>query len=178
MTRVRSRGGGWVLLELLLALTIFVFTAISVLGAVSQGIAGAERTRDLAQAADLARSTMAKLEAGLGTIQNLAGPVPAWDPAAATDAEFSELGAGSSDSPPLPSLWEIEIDTLASEFPGLTHVTVTAIKRPIPESERIAASFALHQLVRLGPDAADAADPLLGSGSWPGASPLRFGGVP
>jgi hypothetical protein len=100
---------------------------------------------------DLARTTMAKLEAGLGTVQNLAGPVPAWEPQLAAAGE----GTGFADTPPAPSLWEVDIETLSSAFAGLTHVTVTALKRPAPESDRIVASYSLHQLVRLVPDSAD-----------------------
>lgn len=154
----RARAGrGWVLLEMLLALTIFVFMSIAVLGSVTQGIAGAERTRDRTRAVDLARTTMAKLEAGLGTVQNLAGPVPPWEPPLGGEGLTDESAVfGFGDAPPDPSLWEVEIDTLPSEFPGLTHVTVTAVKRPVPESPRVVASYSLHQLVRLGPDTADA----------------------
>ncbi|HZW10971.1 MAG TPA: hypothetical protein VFF69_13800 [Phycisphaerales bacterium] len=178
MTAERACRHGWVLLELMLALTIFIFTAIAVLGAVSQGISGAERTRDLTEAVNLARSTMAKLEAGLGTVQNLAGPVPAWEPETASDPLLGAPDAGFSDIPPAPSLWEVQIETVASEFPGLTQVIVTAVKRPAPESERIVASFALHQLVRLAPDAADALDAFeQGSASTSGVPSTR-GGAP
>lgn len=166
-------GRAWVLLELLLALTIFVFTAIAVLGAIAQGISGAERNRNQMQAVDLARSTMAKLEAGLGTMQNLAGPVPAWEPPLTAETPFEDsTGTGFSETLPPPSLWEVEIDTLASDFPGLTHVTVTAVKRPAPDSEQVVVSFTMHQLMRLGPDVQDsvgAADsaPLTPEGGLP-----------
>lgn len=156
MTRARVPRDGWVLLEMLLALTIFVFTAMTVLGSIAQGIAAADRTRARSQAVDLARSTMAKLEAGLGTMQNLAGPVPAWEPVADADTPLdSEVDFGFSDTPPPPSLWEVEIDSLPSQFSGLTQVTVTAIKRPAPDSDRVIASYTLHQLVRLMPEQPD-----------------------
>jgi hypothetical protein len=165
---VRS-GGGWVLLEMLLALTIFVFTAVAILGAVSQGIAGAERTRDRARAVDVARSTMARLEAGLGPVQSLSGPVPPWEPPPGDGAESESIA--DVDGPPAQALWEVEIDTEPSDFPGLTHVTVTALKRPVPESERVAASYSLHQLVRLGPEIRDSVGALDAIGAAGAASP-------
>lgn len=150
---------GWVLLEMLAALAMFVMTALAVLGAIDRGLRSAERTRDQARAVDLARSTMTKLEAGLGTVQSLAGPVPAWEPGLEPvdpGAPFDESAAGGfSETPPAPSLWEIEIDTMRSEFPGLTHVTVTAAKRASPDGEAVVASWSLHQLVRLGPEGED-----------------------
>lgn len=179
MSRAREHGA-WVLLELLLALTIFVFAAIAVLGAVSQGIAGAERTRDRAKAVDLARSTMARLEAGLGTVQSLAGPVPAWEPEMNPGSQPGQFDAAPSDMPAPPSLWEVEIDTIASEFPGLTHVTVTAVKRAAPESERLAASFSFHQLVRIGPELDDSVGEIdrLGGLAPPRDAPSNGGGGP
>jgi type II secretory pathway pseudopilin PulG len=147
---------GWVLLEMMVSLTIFVFVALTVLGAIGQGITAAERTRDRTRAVDLARSTMAKLEAGLGTAQSLAGPVPLWEPPLDADAPFDEAeDGGFSEIAPAPSAWEVEIDTIPSEFPGLTHVIVTAVKRPSPESEETTASYTLQQLVHLAPEVED-----------------------
>lgn len=142
--------GGWVLLEMMVSLAIFAMTALAVLGAVDRGLSSAERTRQQARAVDLATSTMAKLEAGLGTVQNLAGPVPAWEPPMVSDGPFDESAPGGfSEVPPAESGWEIEIDTIRSEFPGLTNVTVTVVKRPSPNSDSLVASYSLHQLVRL-----------------------------
>lgn len=156
MRTARDDRPGWVLLEMMVSLTIFVFMALAVLGAIGQGLSAAERTRDRTQAVDLARSTMAKLEAGLGTVQNLAGPVAAWEPPLDPEAPFDETaGFGFSEIAPMPSPWEVEIDTLPSEFPGLTHVIVTAVKRPSPESDRVVASYTLQQLVHLAPEVED-----------------------
>jgi hypothetical protein len=147
---------GWVLLEMLVALAVFTMTALAVLGAMDRGLRSAERTRDSARAVDLARTTMAKLEAGLGTVQSLSGPVPAWSPGLAGGAGFEdEAPAGFEESLPAESLWEVQIETRRSEFPGLTVVLVTAIKRAAPSSERVRASYTLGQLVRLGADEAD-----------------------
>ena len=140
----------------MVALTIFVFTALAVLGAVSQGISSAEQTRDRTKAVDLARSTMAKLEAGLGTPQSLAGPERPWEPEPDPEAPFDEnADFGFSEAAPPPSLWEVEVETVPSEFVGLTHVIVTAAKRASAESDRVVVSFVLHQLVRLAPEGED-----------------------
>jgi type II secretory pathway pseudopilin PulG len=161
---------GWVLFEMMVAFTIFIITAAAVLGAVSQAVTAAERTRDRTKAVDIARSAMAKLEAGLGTAQTLAGPLMPWEPTIDPDAPFDETADfGFSEIAPLPSPWEVEIDTIPSRFPGLTHVIVTATKRPSPESDRIIASYALHQLVRMAPDIEDTVgeidDMAIGGGS-------------
>lgn len=152
-SRVRS---GWVLLEMMVALAIFVMTALAVLSAVDRGLSGADRTRNAARAVDLACSTMAKLEAGLGTPQTLSGPVPAWEPPLTSDGPFDEsVPGGFSETLPPDSLWEVEVDTIRSEFSGLTHVTVTVIRRASPDSDVLLASYTLHQLVRLAPEGDD-----------------------
>ncbi len=153
---------GWLLLEMMIALAIFVGIAFVVLGSLGQGVASAQRTRDRARAVDLARSTMAKLEAGLGTPANLSGPVPAWAPDdEPTDDASVGAGVGPAqsvgfdESPRQPTLWEVEIDTLPSDFDGLTHVTVTVVKHDVPESDIAVVSYTLHQLVRLSAQADD-----------------------
>ncbi len=159
MMRTARIARGWVLLEMMVSLAIFAMTALAVLAAIDRGLSSAERTRGQAQAVDLATSTMVKLEAGLGTVQNLAGPVPAWEPPLVSDGPFDESAPGGfSETLPAESLWEIEIDTIRSEFPGLTHVTVTVVKRASPDSESLVASYTLHQLVRL----ADAEEDVVG----------------
>lgn len=154
MSRTAARG--WVLLEMMVSLAIFVVTALAVLSALDRGIASAERTRDRAKAVDLALSTMVKLEAGLGTVQSLVGPVPAWEPPLVSDGPFDESAPGGfSETVPEDTMWEVEIDTLRSEFPGLTHVTVTVVKRAGMDSDALVASYTLHQLVRLGDEGED-----------------------
>lgn len=156
MTRGVRTGGGWVLLEMMVALAIFVLTALAVLGAVDRGLTSAGRTRDYAKAVDLATSTMAKLGAGLGTVQSLSGPVPPWEPPLVSDGPFDESAPGGfSETAPVDTGWEVEVDTVRSEFAGLTHVIVTVVKRPNPDSESLDVSYTLHQLVRLGDEGED-----------------------
>jgi type II secretory pathway pseudopilin PulG len=129
------------LLEVMLALAIFVMAGTAILALVGRSVAGMERARLAQRAADLARSAMAKIEAGLETPQTLNGPVRAWEP------EGEIRGGGVVDSLPADSGWELKIDTEPSQFAGLTRVTVRALKQSAG-AER--ASYTLRQLVRLG----------------------------
>lgn len=155
----RARRRGALLLEAVLAVSIFVAFAIAILGMVGDSASALTRARDETRAADLARSTITKLEAGIGNVRTLAGPVARWeeDPTTREGDEGSGPEGGFSDAPPTPSLWEVQIETDRSEFEGLTHVTVRAFKRASPESDRAVAAYTLRQLVRLSADAQDRA---------------------
>jgi len=128
---------GAVLLECVLALALFVSAGMAVLALVDGAVRSVERTRDLEAAVDLARSAIAKIEAGIATAEELEGPVPAW-----RDEEDAAFG----DEPPTPGPWSLEITTEPALFDGLTRVRVRAI-RTEPRSGREEASFALDQLV-------------------------------
>jgi hypothetical protein len=130
-SRLGGRRGG-MLLEVILALAIFVVAGGAILNLISQTMTGLERSQLAARAADLARSAMAKIEAGIETAQTLNGPV-----------ERSAEGAASVGG----EGWELEIDTEPSQFRGLTRVTVNAVKRA---EDRLETEYRLVQLVRLG----------------------------
>ncbi|MCC6659279.1 MAG: hypothetical protein IT437_00165 [Phycisphaerales bacterium] len=155
MTRVPySRRGalghaGMLLLEVVAAIAVFVMGGMAILSLVGGSADSLSASRDAVKAVDLARSGMARLEAGLATPQNLPGPVPLWDDDADAwlgDDSAPETG-GFADAAPRPSGWELEVATEPSRFAGLTLVTVTAVKR---SGETVAASYTLRQLVRLG----------------------------
>jgi type II secretory pathway pseudopilin PulG len=154
MARVSARRGV-LLLEVVVSVAVFVMASLAIVSLVGGSVDSLGASRDAVRAMDLARSAMARLEAGLDTPQSLPGPVPLWaDDHEAVEADevlgkAGGMGGGFADSPPRPSLWEIEVETEGSEFRGLTRVTVRAIKRASPGSDRVAASYALHQLVRL-----------------------------
>ncbi len=156
------RGG--ILLEVMLALSLLVMGGIMILSAMSQSIASIEATRLNQQAADLSRSAMAKLEAGIASIEELEGPVPTWetDPDSGADemnddlpvgdfGSFAEFDYGED------SDWELEIETSESPFEGLTAVSIRAIRWASIDSDRILAQYTLHQLVRLDELAEDVA---------------------
>ena len=135
MTARRTRRGG-LLLEVIFALAIFVVAGGAILNLVGQTMSGLERSRLQARAADLARSAMAKIEAGIETAQTLHGPV-----------ERQAEGSGTAPAPP--SGWELEIDTEPSQFRGLTRVSVVALKRGTGKEVQVEAEYKLVQLVRL-----------------------------
>jgi hypothetical protein len=126
--RRAERRRGAVLLECVLALALFVACGLSVLALMDHAVDSVASTRDTEQAADLARTTMARVEAGIASPDTLNGPV--------LDENGEKSGA-----------WALEVQTEPSQFEGLAKVTVRAIKHGVGESEL--ASFTLHQLVRL-----------------------------
>jgi hypothetical protein len=144
---------GIVLLEIMLSLVLFVTSGIAILGAVDQGTRGLGRVRDQQKAADLARSAMARLEAGLANPIDLAGPVPIW-----TDGEdgLEDLSGDAGGTFPGDAGfmvgWEMEIETEPTRFDGLTSVRIRAVRRSPTRPDVELASYALRQLVRLGND--------------------------
>lgn len=134
----------WVLLEIMVALSIFTMSAMVVLSAMGQASRNLELARLEQTGLDLARSAIARLEAGLSTTADLSGPVPVWS---ASDTAPAGLVAFEDDLPELTG-WELEIETEPSAFPGLTLVSVTAVRR---DPERGVEGFAttLRQLVRM-----------------------------
>jgi type II secretory pathway pseudopilin PulG len=123
---MRARGA--VLLECVLALAILVSASMLLLGMATRAAEASERARLTEQAADLARSTLARLEIGEMTLERASGPVTAWrDP---NDTSFSddlpdESSGGSSGD----SGWRIHSWAEPSPFAGLTIVTVEATHR-------------------------------------------------
>jgi Tfp pilus assembly protein PilV len=135
--RVESSRRGGMLLEVIVSLAIFVVAGGAILNLVTQTMTGLERSREQARAADLARSAMAKIEAGIETAQTLNGPVER-----SAEGAAAVGGVGGEG-------WELEIDTEPSQFRGLTRVSVNAVKR-VGEAARVEAEYLLVQLVRLG----------------------------
>ncbi len=140
---------GQLLLELLLSVAIFVAAAITISSIVRRAQDSLRQARDQHVAADLAHSALARIESGLATPESLSGPVPEWP------SDDPDAPTGFDDALPT-GAWRIEIATEASQFPGLTKVSVTA-RRDDPTLAPV--SFTLHQLVRLGQNAGDTAGP-------------------
>jgi hypothetical protein len=162
--RAWHTGRGGILLEVMLALSILVMGAITILGALSQSLRSVEAVRLNQQAADLSRSAMAKLEAGIATVETLEGPVPTWetDPDSGADEMNDDLPVGEFGSSAAFAMgedsdWELEIETSDSPFVGLTAVSIRAFRRASFDSDQILAQYTLHQLVRLDELAADTA---------------------
>lgn len=146
-----KRGRGGVLVEAIFALAIFVGAALTILSSMSQAVAAFKRARDAEQAADLARSALAMLEAGLATPETLSGPIDPARVAHGLAAEHDELGTEAGFDAPE---WELIVDTEGGG--GLTLVTVTA-RRLGARSDVVEASYTVRQFVPLGPREADMA---------------------
>jgi type II secretory pathway pseudopilin PulG len=97
-TCVRELHGG-ILLELLLAIALFVGGAVLVLGAMRSAVDGARRADLRARAMDLAQSRIAELDAGLIAVGDLDGDELAGDDLAGDDLGSSDgATARGSDS--------------------------------------------------------------------------------
>lgn len=138
---------GAVLLEVMLSLAIFVSAAMAIMAAVDRGLGSMNVVRHSERAADMARTAMARLEAGIDTPATLQGPVPlSWFGSADEQDEFAfDQDTG----------WELEVETEPTIFQGLTRVSVRAIERSPANPDSVIASYTLYQLVRLASDAAD-----------------------
>ncbi len=152
-SRLRRRAArpGALLLEAMLALAIFVMAGSAVLALVSGSRQSMDRVALDRHAADLARSAMAKIEAGVESAQSLNGPVKPWSADPEGEIVFQ---VGGEDPSKRESGWELRIETERSQFTGLTKVSVTAWKRR-GTGDEIAASYTLRQLVRLSGKGAD-----------------------
>ena len=146
----RSARSAWVLLEVVLALSIFTMAAMGVLSVMGQASRDVQTAALELQSLDLARSALAQMEAGLKQPDELMGPVPVWSE---SDTDPDALAAFEDDLPE-PSGWELEIQTEPSEFVGLTLVTVTA-RRVDPATGEFSFATTLHQLIRLSAQGED-----------------------
>lgn len=137
-----QRNLGSILLEVILAVAIFTAAALVVLRQVSFASDAVMRARDQERAADLARSAMAMLEAGLETPETLNGPL-------APARVAYGLGSTSRAAPSAETFanWELVVDVQPSPFEGLAKVRVTAIWGSGQSVER--ARYSLAQLVPL-----------------------------
>lgn len=135
----KARNGGALLLEVLIALAVFVGAGLAIISVLEQSLSAMSRMRDARQASDLAASAMARLEAGIDTPETLDGEVPAWE----------DQSDGSTLVAPAGGRWEIDVRTDTSQFPGVIRVTVEAIKYSSDEgSDAVRASWKLSQLIR------------------------------
>jgi len=114
---------GAVLLELMVSVAIFVAAGLTILATVRQGMDSVERARVLEHGADLARTAMSEIEAGIALPESLDGPVGR---------------AG---------VWSLDIVVNPSEFTGLSVVLITALRER--GFDNPANVFELRQLVRL-----------------------------
>ncbi|MGQ0626940.1 MAG: hypothetical protein ACT4PL_02430 [Phycisphaerales bacterium] len=135
------------LLEVTLALAVFILAAGAILVLMSEAQRTLQDARRQELLADLARSALAQIECGLARPETLAGPVAAW-PASMADGEAREPATE------LPGVghYELRINTRPTETTGVIIVEVRAIRlEPAPAGQDPveSASFTLRQAVRL-----------------------------
>lgn len=126
------RRSGLLLLEMVIALAIFVTVGTLILSTIRQALLSTQQARDIVRAEDLASSVLALIETNLDSPDNLNGPLPEWDAeegyfgGALAGASAMGFGAASGES------WMIEIETGPAGVPGFTSVIVTVSleKRP------------------------------------------------
>lgn len=168
--RLAARAGG-IMLEVIVSVAILAMCGLTILGAIGQAMHSFQVTRERTTAADLTRSAMAKLEAGIASTTMLDGPVLRWefDPDSGAEAMGDVPSAGSAAAMDATG-WELEVDVYPSQFSGLSVVTISAVRVPTPTTSLRGERRVLHtltQLVRLGgaeEDIAGEEDALLGGG--------------
>lgn len=126
-----SRRRGLLLLELVIALAVFVAITTVLFSSVRRSLGSIEFARDRLRAEDFAASVIAMLDSSIESPEVLNGPLPEWS---ALDGYFG-AGLGSSSAMGFrdPSeAWEIEIDTAPAGIAGFTSVTVTVRRNDRP----------------------------------------------
>jgi len=151
---MRRRHRGALLMEVMLALALFAAGGLAILALVRESMSSLVRARQTMEASNIARSAMARIEAGIDDPAMLVGPVEVWDGRAeamtASDFNMSDDLPADETGMGVDPVWEIEVESLPSDFEGLSEVSVRAFRLASPGSERIVASYTLTQLVRLG----------------------------
>ncbi len=136
-----SRGA--ILLEVMLALGLFVVSAAFCLGVTRSLFAALDRADRRQLAVDLARSRLAELEAGMVNLQELRGE---WAGGVGSHPDDVDIeGAAPSTS------WEIEVTTSPSEYRGLSliELTVTEVQPGAVAGSDDRVRYTLRQLIAL-----------------------------
>ena len=135
---------GAMLLEVMLAVVLFVGAASFCMVATRSLFGTLERIDRRQRAIDLARSKLAELEAGHVTLGELRGE---WSGAVGSRLENDDL-----EIEPRGPVWEMAVETSRSEFRGLTLVELTVSEITAetgPDEAPAGVSFTLRQLVAL-----------------------------
>lgn len=159
---------GAMLFEVMVALAILLMASMTLGGIVMQSVTKMDETRKTMQACDLARSTLAQIEAGLLDPSSVNGPAVRWDASMFLMPE--DAGGLSEGEEPLEPMsdapagilsasgpqWMLAVETEPTNFAGLFMVTVTATLES-EASDVALASYTLRQAVRLGSEPEDVA---------------------
>ncbi len=146
---------GAILLEVLIALALLTGGGMLMLDVIGNAYHGLARSRQLEFAADLARSKLAELEAGLIPLDELDG----------TTVErigSIDLVSDSFSYSPHVETWLIEVETSRTAFAGVTDVAIT-VRLDDENDPEHAPSATARQLMRLRDAAFDEyeEDPLM-----------------
>ncbi len=122
---------GALLIEMIIAIALFVGAGMVVSGSMRDGVRATIRAMDRERATDIAASAFALVEAGIGTVEEIDGPVPPYEDPDDT-SNFADLL-------PAPTGWVIEAESDRSTFGSLTLLTVSVTRegeggRPIAGS--------------------------------------------
>ncbi len=136
------RHRGAMLLEVMLAVGLFVGSAAFCLVVTRSLFASLQRADRRHLAVDLARSKLAELEAGLVNVQDLRGE---WSGAVGSRLEddLETIAPGS--------VWEIDVTTSLSEYRGLSLIELTVLEvfQDTGADRDDAISFTLRRLIAL-----------------------------
>lgn len=161
----RCRGA--ILLEILIAFSLFVTAGSIILVSTTSMTASLGQSRDRQIACDLAASKMAELEAGLITAEQMR------DTLVDVDLLSTDNSARLETMSDQPRRWRIVVETEQSRFSPLTNVTIRVLEARTGRQGNETELAVLHQLLRLNASSPDEfeTDPLLD-----GASVMTTGG--
>ncbi|MDX2148454.1 MAG: prepilin-type N-terminal cleavage/methylation domain-containing protein [Planctomycetota bacterium] len=128
-----GRRGG-VLLEMIIAVSLFAMAALTLAGAMERSLTRAREALDADRAGDLARSALAMLESGLATPESLHGEVSPGRAVLGLAASEEEIDAYESGLATPQAAWELVITTEPTAHASLTRVSVTARLVPLGAS--------------------------------------------
>jgi hypothetical protein len=148
--RLRRRDGGGVLLEVVIALTLFIGAASLTLAAARSVFTSLDQMRRRQEAVDLARSKLAELQAGLITLADLRGErADAVGSTRSTNFNRMSNDGGRAAA----TGWILDARTSRTVFTGLSLIELTVREDVSPEAPQ-AVSFTLRQLMPLRESAA------------------------
>jgi hypothetical protein len=130
-----------VLLEVMLAVALFVAAGLAVVSATDRASMASEHARLAVRAGDLARSALGLIEAGLATPESLHGPVRSWRSLSGPIDEGPVVEGPNPDE----RGWELVISTEPLAQDGLVKVAVEA--RLLSETGQVRVSRRLVQIV-------------------------------
>lgn len=138
-----SKRAGSVLIEVLVAVAILVGSGTAIMAAADRGERLLRTSREQARAADLARSVLAAIEAGLVTPQNAPQAVRSGLGTAAWLALDADAGLPEVAESPA---WRAEVEVEPTEHAGLARVTVKVWGAGEAQEQP---TFVLAQVVRV-----------------------------